>query len=198
MGKIILIKCIEKSFWSISLVKVLDSEHDLCYQLTFYPLTCNQNQLLSASSAIQTFAIKLIYYQLSCDHIHLLSSLICYPASTAIDTFTFKPQLLSSLICYQASFAIKPHLLCSLNFYRHIYFQASLANRPTCHQSSVTINNFAFNHHLPKDFQLDLNPYFQQFFPQTSAKKIETFLKILSSSFSGKLSWALGMEPIYC
>ena len=99
----------------------------ICYQLTFYQLTCNQNQLLSASSAIQRFAIKLIYYQLSCDHIHLLSS----------------------LICYQASFAIKPHLLSSLNFYRHIYFQASLANRPTSYQSSVAINNFAINHHLP-------------------------------------------------
>ena len=39
--------------------------------------------LLSASLAIpslaiQTFAFKLIYYQLSCDHIHLLSSLNCY------------------------------------------------------------------------------------------------------------------------
>ena len=118
-------------------------------------------------------------------------SLQCYP------NICYQTHLLSTQL-WSHSFAIKPHLLCSLNFYRHIYFQASLANRPTCHQSSVTINNFAFNHHLPKDFQLDLNPYFQQFFPQTSAKKIETFLKILSSSFSGKLSWALGMEPIYC
>ena len=51
--------------------------------------------MLSASSAIQTFSIKLNYYQLSCDHIHLLSSLICYPASTAIETFAIKSHFLA-------------------------------------------------------------------------------------------------------
>ena len=76
----------------------------ICYQLTWYPLFCNQNQLLSASSGIQTFAIKLIYYWLSCDHIHLLSSLICNPASTAIDIFAIKPHFLSG------QFAINPQL----------------------------------------------------------------------------------------
>ena len=57
----------------------------ICYQLI-----CNQNQLLSASSAIQTFAIKLIYYQLICDHI--------------LDSFAIRPQLqLSSLTCNQTN-----------------------------------------------------------------------------------------------
>jgi len=71
-------------------------EHDhLLLTHNCYQLTCNQNQLLSASLAIQTFANKLIYYQLSCNHIHLLSSLIYYPASLAI-----RP------ICYQSSDAI--------------------------------------------------------------------------------------------
>ena len=71
-------------------------EHDhLLLTHNCYQLTCNQNQLLSASLAIQTFANKLIYYQLSCNPIHLLSSLIYYPASLAI-----RP------ICYQSSDAI--------------------------------------------------------------------------------------------
>ena len=69
---------------------------------------CNQNQLLSASLAIQTFAIKLIYYQLSGDQIHLISSLIYYLASTAIDTFAINPKmqsiiLLSIIICIKFS-----------------------------------------------------------------------------------------------
>ena len=64
-------------------------------------------------SAIQTFAIKLIYYQLSCEHIHLLSSLICYPA-----LFAIRPHLLSCLICYPASSAIRAHLLSSLICYQ--------------------------------------------------------------------------------
>ena len=67
-------------------------------------LTCNQNQLLSALLAIQTFAINLIYYQLSCYHIHLRSSLIFYLALTAIDTFANKAHLLSG------QFAINPQL----------------------------------------------------------------------------------------
>jgi len=66
----------------------------ICYQLI-----CNQNQLLSASSAIQTFSIKLIYtinsfaitFAIIDDH-------ICYPASSAI-----WPQMLSSLTCYQTN-----------------------------------------------------------------------------------------------
>ena len=60
--------------------------------------------LVIPSLAINTFAIKLICYQLSCFHIHLLSSLICYPASTAIDTLAIKPHLLSG------QFAINPPL----------------------------------------------------------------------------------------
>ena len=62
------------------------------------------NSLAIPSFAIQTFAIKLIYYRLSRDHIHLLSSLICYPASTAIDIFAIKSHLLSG------QFAINPQL----------------------------------------------------------------------------------------
>ena len=69
----------------------------ICYQLTCY-------HLQSKSVAIQTFAIKLIHYQLSCDHFHLLLSLICIPASTAIDTFAIKPHLLSG------QFTINPQL----------------------------------------------------------------------------------------
>ena len=53
-------------------------------------LTCNQIQKLSPSRAIQTFAIKLTYYQLSSDHIHLLDGLNCYQS-----------HLLSILSCNQ-------------------------------------------------------------------------------------------------
>ena len=60
--------------------------------------------LLSASLAIPSLAIKLICQQLSCYHIHLQSSLICYPASTAIATLAIKPHLLSG------QFAINPQL----------------------------------------------------------------------------------------
>ena len=67
----------------------------LIQRSTFIQLTGNQNQLISASLAIQTFSNKLIYYQLSCNHIYLVSSLIYYPASLAI-----RP------ICYQSSDAI--------------------------------------------------------------------------------------------
>ena len=111
------------------------------------------------SLSIHSLAIKISCYQPPVLSKYLLSNsftinsvvitFICYQASFVIQPQLLSTHLLSSLNCYQASFAIKPHLLCSLNFYRHIYFQASLANRPTCHQSSVAINNFAFNHHLP-------------------------------------------------
>ena len=53
-------------------------------------LTCNQIQKLSPPRAIQTFAIKLTYYQLSSDHIHLLDGLNCY-----------QTHLLSILSCNQ-------------------------------------------------------------------------------------------------
>ena len=53
-------------------------------------LTCNQIQKLSPPSGIQTFAIKLTYYQLSSDHIHLLDGLNCY-----------QTHLLSILSCNQ-------------------------------------------------------------------------------------------------
>ena len=60
--------------------------------------------LLSTHLLSASLAIKLICIQLSCYHIHLLSSLICYPASTAIDTLAIKPHLLSG------QFAINPPL----------------------------------------------------------------------------------------
>ena len=66
------------------------------------------------STIIQTFAIKLIYYQLSCNHIHLLSSLICYSASTAIDTFAIKP-----CTCYPANLLLI--LSCNQQFYSKIF-----------------------------------------------------------------------------
>ena len=66
------------------------------------------------STIIQTFAIKLIYYQLSCNHIHLLSSLICYSASTAIDTFAIKP-----CTCYRANLLLI--LSCNQQFYYQIF-----------------------------------------------------------------------------
>jgi len=50
----------------------------------------------------------------------------------------------------------------------------ALAIKPTCYQSSVAINNFAINHHLPSNFRLALNPYFYQFF---FAKKWKDFSK---------------------
>jgi hypothetical protein len=82
-------------------------EHD--HLLSNHLLSTNL-QLKSAaiSFQIQTFAIKLIYFQPCCDHIYLLSSLICYPSSTAIDTFAFKPHLLSG------QFAINPQLLSTI------------------------------------------------------------------------------------
>ena len=66
------------------------------------------------STIIQTFAIKLIQYQLSCNHIHLLSSLICYSASTAIDTFAIKP-----CTCYRANLLLI--LSCNQQFYYKIF-----------------------------------------------------------------------------
>ena len=102
----------------------------ICYQLICYQHTCNQNQLLSATCAIQTYAIKLIYFPLNCDHIHLLSSLTCYQVN-----------LLSILSC----------------------------NQQFCYQLSFAI----------------------KFFPK-NPPKMEKFLKILKSSFSGKL--CVGME----
>ena len=63
----------------------------ICYQFT-----CNQNQLVSSSLAIQTFVIK---------HINSVAiTFICYPALTAIDTFAIKLHLLS------VQFAINPKL----------------------------------------------------------------------------------------
>ena len=68
-------------------------------------ISCYQPPVLIA---IQTFAIKLNSFTINsvaiifiCNHIHLLSSLTCYPASTAIYTFAFKPHLLSILSCNQ-------------------------------------------------------------------------------------------------
>ena len=60
----------------------------ICYQLT-----CNQNKLLSAFHAIQIVAIKLIYFQLSGDHIH----------------FSIQPQLMS-IHLLSSQFAIDPPL----------------------------------------------------------------------------------------
>ena len=56
--------------------------------LTCYPKICYQT----------------LYYQLSCDHINFRSSLICYLASIANDTFAIKPHLLSG------QFTINPRL----------------------------------------------------------------------------------------
>ena len=74
------------------------------FAINWLAITCNQNQLLPASSSIDTFAIKLIHYQLSCDHFHLLLSLICIPALTAIDTFAIKSHFLSGQL------AVNPQL----------------------------------------------------------------------------------------
>ena len=95
------------------------------------------NHLLSTNLQLKSAAISFQYYPDICYQTHLLSTL-----------------LRSHL------FAIKPHLLSILNCYRHICFQASLAIRLTCYQSSVAINNLAINHHLPSNFRLALNPYF--------------------------------------
>ena len=94
------------------------------------------SQLLSASLAIQTFAIKLINYQLSCDHIHLISSLICYPTSTAIDTFAFKPHLLSS------QFAVNPQLQSTI-----------LLSIIICYQIFDFLSIITFTFFSPKNFQ---------------------------------------------
>ena len=88
----------------------------------------NQNQLLSASCAIQTYAIKLIYYQLSCDHIHLLSSLTCYQANL-LSILSCNQQF-----CYQSSFTIK-FSTCCRSLILTIFFPTNLlkdSNNSTC------------------------------------------------------------------
>ena len=62
-------------------------------------------------------------------------SLLRYP------NFCYKTHLLSSQL-WSHSFAIKPHLLSSLNCFRHICYQASLAIKEICYRSSVATNNF--------------------------------------------------------
>ena len=126
------------------------------------------NSLAINSFAISLTCYPLTFYQLTCYQTHLLST-----------------QLLSH------SFAIKPHLLSGLNCYLHTCYQASLAIRPICYESSVAINNFAINHHLLSNFRPALNHYLKQFFLKIR-KKMEKFLKIWNSSVSGKL--CVGME----
>ena len=150
----------------------------ICYPLTCYQLTCYQPHLLSASLTINSLAISLTCYQT-----HLLST-----------------QLLSH------SFAIKPHLLSGLNCYRHTCYQALLAFRPICYQSSVAINNFAINHHLLSNFRLALNHYFNQFFSKNPQKngKISQNLEFFSlwqtlrghgvGSFCSLLSWHISYD----
>ena len=90
----------------------------ICYQFT-----CNQNQLVSSSLAIQTFVIK---------HINSVAiTFICYPALTAIDTFAIKLHLLSVQFAINPNvainnFAINHHLLSNfrlaLNHYLKQFF----------------------------------------------------------------------------
>ena len=114
------------------------------------------------------------YYKLFLHRKQERSTIICYQL-TCYQPHLLSPHLLSEHL-RSHSFAIKPHLLSSLNCYRHICYQASLAIRPFCNQSSIAINNFAINHHLLSNFRLALDPYFNQFFPLKIRKK---FLKIL-------------------
>ena len=81
------------------------------------------------SLAKNSLAIKLICYQLSCYHIHLLSSLIFFPASTAIDTLAIRP------ICYQSSvainnFSINHHLLSNFRLALNHYFNQFFSENP--------------------------------------------------------------------
>ena len=83
-----------------------------CYQLTYYPLTCNQNQ--SYSFTINSVVI------------------ICYQASFGIQPQLLSTYLLSSLTCYQANllsilrcnqqFAINHHLPSYLRLPLNPYF----------------------------------------------------------------------------
>ena len=145
--------------WFIPLLRILVKfwfRHILQKGIT--SSSCTVNKSGARSFAINSLAISLTCYPL-----------ICYP-NICYQTHLLSTQLRSH------SFAIKPHLLSSLNCFRHICYQASLAIRPICNQSSIAINNFAINHHLLSNFRLALNPYFNQFFPLKIRKK---FLKIL-------------------
>ena len=80
-----------------------------------YRLACNQNKLLSAFHAIQTFSIKLICFQT-----HLLSTQL------GSHSFAIRPQLLStyllsSLTCYQTN------LLSILSCNQQFFYQSSFA-----------------------------------------------------------------------
>ena len=111
----------------------------------------------------RSFAINSLAIQISCYQPHLLSkhllsnsftinsvaiTLICYPASFPIRCQLLSTHLLSSLTCYQANLL---------------------------YQSSVAVNNFAFNHHLLSNFRLPLNPYFFHFFLLKTAKNGKLF-----------------------
>ena len=73
-------------------------------------LTCNQIQKLSPPSGIQTFAIKLTYYQLSSDHIHLLDGLNCY------QTHLLSILSCNQQFCYTIFDAFNPNI-CQFYFY---------------------------------------------------------------------------------
>ena len=86
-------------------------------------------------------------------------SLQCYP------NICYQTHLLSTQL-WSHSFAIKPHLLSSLNCYRHIYFQASIAIKPhllsslICYAVLTSIDTFTFKPHLLTG-QLAINPQLQ-------------------------------------
>ena len=164
--------------------------------------SCKTNFFVAKSTKTFRTSIATTAAGLEMEHDHFLSThlLLTHLQSKSVaisllryPNFCYQTHLLSSQL-WSHSFAIKPHLLSSLNCFRHICYQASLAIRPICYQSSVAINNFAINHNLLSNFRLALDLYFYQFFSKNPLK-MDKFLKILKSSFSGKL--CVGMEPAH-
>ena len=109
----------------------------ICYQFT-----CNQNQLISASLAIQTFAIK---------HINSVAiTFICYPALTAIDTFAIKLHLLSGQFAINPhvvinNFAINHHLLSNFRLPLNPYFYHFFSLLKICKFLNIWKSSFAGN-----------------------------------------------------